>query len=155
MENCFPVSSPTVAFILASSSSDWPTFNCASFHSKVVSTEPLSALLPRVTLCPGLFCFEFSFKRLHVKQEKTTLFLCFLAASSSYCFQQHLGHTHTSLCRWIVLLVTLPLGVFSLLFVGALFKLLNLPSAAGCEVSATVNENVNVAVNVKVASFVL
>lgn len=62
---------------LSSSSSSWPSFNCASFHNKVLSTEPLLGPLSRVIYARGFFCFDFYFKRLHVKQKKILCFFGF------------------------------------------------------------------------------
>lgn len=119
METVFP--SPHY-HSLSTSSSSWPTFNCASFHSKVLSTEPLPELLSRVILCRrGGLWFDFYFKRLHVKWRggggiSASLVFGPLFLLALVVFYQHLC------CRsafpWR------PQRVLSLFFVGALFKLI-------------------------------
>lgn len=136
MQNCFPVSSPAFAFILTSSSTSWPTFNCVSSHSKVLSTV-LLGLLSCVILClgfillwvfPSSICMSNRKKKLSFSGLWSVLFP---PASIPPPLHIHTD-THTnkqtppSLCCCIVLLVTLPLvapeGLLSALCWGPLWS---------------------------------
>lgn len=145
MQNCFPVSYPAFAFILTSSSSSWPTFNCVSSHSKVLSTELLLGLLC-VILCLGFILLWVFPSSICMSNRKKTNFVSLVCGQ--YCIQKHLyiaphtRHRHTDtqhppphprpLCCCIVLLVTLPLvapGELLNALCWALYDLLDLTSA--------------------------
>lgn len=97
MQNCFPVSSPAFAFILTSSSSSWPTFNCVSSHSKVLSTELLVGLLSCVMLCPGfILLWVFPSSICMSKKKKQPFFLWFVAGTVSTSIYTPPHHADTT-----------------------------------------------------------